>query len=109
LLPGQFDPALARFNAWAKTRGIEVSSPRRQAEAFFACLAMKDAVAHIGRFFIRDYVLDMLDHAQSLVAYLAFYPRPTLGPGQRFMNKGGYVLPIVNGQVVSREATWILP
>lgn len=108
-LPGQFDPALARFSAWATTRGIELSAPRRQAEAFFACLAVKDAIKHIGRFFIRDYALDTLDHAQSLVAYLPFYPRPTLGPQQRFMNKGGYVLPIRNGQVVTEEAEWISP
>jgi len=108
-LPGQFDPALARFSAWAKTRGIELSAPRRQSEAFFACLALKDAVAHMGRFFIRDYALDTLDHAQSLVAYLPFYPRPTLGPQQRFMNKGGYVLPIRNGQVVTEDAVWISP
>ncbi len=108
-LPGQSDPALARFSAWAKTRGIELSAPRRQSEAFFACLALKDVVAHMGRFFIREYALDTLDHAQSLVAYLPFYPRPTLGPQQRFMNKGGYVLPIKNGQVVTDEAAWILP
>lgn len=108
-LPGQFDPGLARFSAWAKTRGIELSAPRRQSEAFFACLALKDAVAHMGRFFIRDYALDTLDHAQSLVAYLPFYPRPTLGPQQRFMNKGGYVLPIRNGQVVTEDAAWISP
>ena len=108
-LPGQSDPALARFSVWAKTRGIELSAPRRQSEAFFACLALKDVVAHMGRFFIRDYALDTLDHAQSLVAYLPFYPRPTLGPQQRFMNKGGYVLPIKNGQVVTEEAAWISP
>ena len=70
---------------------------------------MKDAVAHIGRFFIREFALDTLDHAQSIVAYLAFYPRPTLGPKQRFVNKGGYVLPIVDGQVDVREAVWISP
>ena len=108
-LPGQFDPALARFTAWATTRGIELSAPRRQAEAFFACLVVKDAVKHIGRFFIRDYALDTIDHAQSLVAYLPYYPRPTLGPQQRFMNKGGYVLPIENGQVITEEAAWISP
>jgi len=108
-LPGQSDPAFKRFNVWAKTRGIELTAPRRQAEAFFACLALKDALAHTGRFFIRDYVLDTLDHAQSLVAYLPFYPRPTLGPQQRFMNKGGYVLPIVDGQVDTQEAEWLLP
>ncbi len=33
-LPGQFDPAMARFKAWAKTRGIELTAPRRQSEAF---------------------------------------------------------------------------
>jgi len=108
-LPGQVDPAFARFNVWAKTRGIELTSPRRQSEAFFACLAMKDAVRHIGRFFIRDFALDTLDHAQSIVAYLAFYPRPTLGPQQRFVNKGGYVLPIVDGLPDTQDAAWILP
>jgi cytochrome c553 len=108
-LPGQFDPAMARFEAWARSRGVEITAPRRQAEAFFACLILKDAVKHIGRFFIREFMLDVLDHAQSIVAYLPFYPRPTLGPGQRFVNKGGYVLPIVGGQPVTQDATWILP
>ena len=108
-LPGQFDPALARFEAWAKTRGVELTSPRRQSEAFFACLAMKDAMAHIGRFFIRDFALDTLDHAQSIVAYLSYYPRPTLGPRQRFVNKGGYVLELVNGEPKSDSAQWVIP
>jgi hypothetical protein len=108
-LPGQSDPALLRFKVWAKTRGIELSAPRRQSEVFFACLALKDAVAHMGRFFIRDYVLDKRDKAQSLVAYLPFHPRPTVGPQQRFLNKGGYVLPIVNGELITEDAAWILP
>lgn len=108
-LPGRPDPALARFTVWAKTRGIELSAPRHQSEAFFACLALKDAIAHVGRFFIRDFVLDVLDHSQSIVAYLPFYPRPTLGPGQRFVNKGGYVLPIIDGEPVTQDAAWILP
>jgi cytochrome c553 len=108
-LPGQFDPAFARFNVWAKTREVELTSPRRQSEAFFACLAMKDAIAHMGRFFIRDYALDTLDHAQSIVAYLSYYPRPTLGPRQRFVNKGGYVLELVDGEPQSQAAEWIVP
>lgn len=108
-LPGAIDPALARFKVWAKTRDVELTHPRRQAEAFFACLALKEAIAHMGRFFIRDFALDSLDHAQSIVAYLPYYPRPTLGPRQRFVNKGGYVLPIVDGEADTQEATWILP
>ena len=108
-LPGAIDPALTRFKVWAKTRDVELTHPRRQAEAFFACLALKDAIAHMGRFFIRDFALDSLDHAQSIVAYLPYYPRPTLGPRQRFVNKGGYVLPIVNGAAVIEDAKWIVP
>jgi len=109
LLPGKADPAMSRFAAWAKTRGVEITHPRLQAEAFFACLVLNDAVKHIGRFFVRDFALDMLDHAPGLMAYLPYHPRPTVGPQQRFLTKGGYVLPIVDGSPQVAEAEWILP
>ncbi|MDH4125022.1 MAG: hypothetical protein OEW64_06765 [Gammaproteobacteria bacterium] len=109
LLPGEADPAMQRFALWAKTRGVELTVPRLQAEAFFACLALNDAMKHMGRFVVRDYMLDILDHAQGLAAYLPFYSRPTFGPGQRFLSKGGYVLPIVNGKIDTDNAQWILP
>ena len=108
-LPGQSDPAFLRFTVWAKTRGIELLSPQRQSEAFFACLALKDAVNHIGRFFIRDYALDILDHAQGLAAYVPYHARPTFGPGQRNLNKGGYVLPILDGFPDNSAAEWVVP
>jgi hypothetical protein len=61
------------------------------------------------RYRVRDYVLDMLDHAQDLASYLPIYPRATLGPGQRFLTKGGYVLPIVDGNPDTNGAVWIAP
>jgi mono/diheme cytochrome c family protein len=108
-LPGEPDAALARFTVWARTRGIEIRHPRLQGEAFFACLAANDALTHLSRYFVRDYVLDMLDHAQGLAAYLPIHPRPTLGPGQRFLTKGGYVLPLLGGHPDTKGAAWILP
>jgi mono/diheme cytochrome c family protein len=108
-LPGERDAALGRFTVWARTRGVELRYPQLQAEAFFACLAATDAVKHLRRYLVRDYVLDMLDHAQGLVPYLPIHARPTLGPGQRFLTKGGYVLPVVDGSPDSRDADWILP
>jgi hypothetical protein len=66
-------------------------------------------VTHLDRFFVRDRILDMLDHAQGLVAYVPVHPRPTLGPKQRFLTKGGYVLPVTDGQIDPASAAWILP
>ena len=108
-LPGKYDTAMRRFRAWAKVRDIELTAPRQQAEAFYACLVLKDAVKHMGRFFVRDYALDMLDHAEGLAAYMPYHARPSFGPGQRFINKGGFVVPYVDGSLVTDEALWITP
>jgi cytochrome c553 len=109
VLPGKVDPAFRRFAIWAKTRDIQVEYPRLQSEAFFASLVLNDAVKHLGRFFVRDYALDMLDHAPGLMAYLPYYPRPTVGPGQRFLSKGGYIVPVIDGSPDSARAVWITP
>jgi cytochrome c553 len=108
-LPGETDPAFRRFAVWAKTRKIELTAPRRQAEAYFACMALGYTVKHMRRFFVRDYALDMLEHSQGLAIYLPYHPRPTFGPDQRFLNKGGYVLPVVNGKPKATNAEWLLP
>jgi len=109
LLPGSRDAALLRFRAWARSRNIEVSHPRLQSEAFFAAMAANDALSHLGRFLVRDFALDMLDHAQGLVAFVPNYPRPSLGPGQRFLSKGGYILPVSAHRTQNEAAVWILP
>ena len=108
-LPEKVDSALIRFKVWARSRKIELRYPRIQSEAFFACIAANDAVSHLGRFLYRDYMLDMLDHAQPLTAYIPLHPRPTIGPGQRFLTKGGYVVPTHNGKLTTKDAVWILP
>jgi len=108
-LPGESDPALQRFLAWAKARKIELTTPRRQAEAYFSCMALGYTVKHMRRFFMRDYALDMLEHSPGLAIYRPYHPRPTFGPDQRFLNKGGYVLPVVNGKPEATNAEWILP
>jgi hypothetical protein len=108
-LPGAIDSAFRRFEIWARSRDVEIIAPRQQAEAYFATLVIKSAVKHMGRFRIREYALDMMDHGESMSAYVPLYPRPSFGPGQRFINKGGYILPIVDGEPVTSEATWIIP
>ena len=46
---------------------------------------------------------------EGAFAYMPLYPRPSFGPGQRFINKGGYVLRVVDGHVDTTDARWIIP
>jgi cytochrome c553 len=108
-LPGSIDPAYLRFAAWAKTRKIPVSHPRIQGEAFFAALLMSDIIKHMDRFFVREYVLDLLGHAQGMTLYVPNYSRPTFGPGQVFLTKGGYILPVSHARLATDSSSWISP
>lgn len=108
-LPNSVDPAMRRFEAWAKSREVEVTYRRAQAEAFYASLVFKNVVKRMRRYYVREYALDVVDHAEGMAAYLPLYPRPSFGPGQRYINKGGYILPILNGHADTTDADWILP
>jgi len=108
-VPGSIDPAYLRFAAWMKTRNIPITHSRIQGEAFFAALLMSDIVKHMDRFFVRDYVLDLIGHAQGMVLYLPNYSRPTFGPGQIFLSKGGYVLSVTNARLSTEASNWISP
>lgn len=108
-LPNKTDTAFLRFKLWARLRKIDIRYPRLQSEAFFACLIANDVISHLGRFLIRDYFLDVMDHAQAMTSYMPVHPRPTIGPGQRFLTKGGYVLKTQNGKLTTKDAAWISP
>jgi len=108
-LPGTLDPAVRRMDAWARTRNIDIKYPRLQGEAFFAAMLMSEIVKHLDKFYIRDYVLDLLGHAQGMALYLPYYSRVTFGPGQQYLNKGGYILPVAEGKPDPTGAEWILP
>ena len=108
-LPGAIDPAFRRLQAWAKVRKIELSHPHQQSEAFFASLLMSEMVKHLDGFFIRKYMLDLVGHTQGMDLYMAYYPRATFGPGQIYVNKGGYVLPVIQGKPDTRKTKWVVP
>ncbi len=108
-LPGNFDPPFMRFKLWAKIRGITIRYPRLQAEAFFACFAARDALKHIRRYRLREYAVEMLDHSQSLHNYVPFHAQPSMGPGQAFLTKGGYIIPFEKGQPANKNAIWFQP
>lgn len=104
-LPGEPDRSLERFRAWARARGVRLRAERHQALAYFAALAFAEGTKHMARFVARDYLVDLLDHASGLAAYLPLYPRAGITPGQRVLSRGGYVVD-VSGR---SEPRWIVP
>jgi len=104
-LPGAPDPPRERFRAWAAGRGVSRRHERVQAQTFFACLATAESIKHVGRYPSREYLMDLLDHASNLAAYLPLYPRPGFGPGQRVLNRGGYLVDL-SGR---RGPAWVVP
>ena len=100
-------PPKQTFTKLKKIDAEELNQLKKRTD--FATLVINDAVKHMGRFRIREFALDMMDHAENLSAYMPFYPRPSFGPGQRFINKGGYVLRVVDGRVETTDAEWIIP
>jgi len=51
----------------------------------------------------------MLDHSENLYHYLPLYVTPTFGPGQRFVNKGGYILPVGAEKQPTQEVALFIP
>lgn len=104
-LPEERDPALARFRAWARARGLHLREERHQALAYFAMLAFAEGTKHTTIYLSRDYLLDLLEHASTLTTYLPLYRRAGMTPGQRELSRGGYLVDL-SGR---REAVWQVP
>ena len=71
-LPGA--PRSRRLQAWLASRGLQLTDPRRQDEAFFACLVAGEGLAQIGPFFYGDYFLESIDgHLGGAATFSGIY------------------------------------
>jgi len=104
-LPGERDSALARFRAWSRARGLQLHEERHQALAYFAMLTFAEGTKHTTIYLSRDYLLDLLEHAATLTAYLPLYRRAGMTPGQRVLSRGGYLVDLAAGGT----AIWQVP
>ncbi|WP_157979311.1 cytochrome C [Rhodoferax ferrireducens] len=83
---------LERMKVWLRARKIPLVDERAQANAFFAVTIAGDAVAHLGENFSRDYFIERIEQMAQTQLSPSIYPHLSLGPGQRFASKGGYVV-----------------
>jgi len=110
-LPTSLEQRLARMKAWLRARKIPLSDERTQANAFFAATVTGDAVSHLGENFSRDYFIERIEQMTQTALSPSIYPHLSLGPGQRFASKGGYVVgfPPGEGGTPVAISEWVIP
>jgi len=96
---------------WFAIRRIPVQAQQVQADTFLACGLLAETLNHMADAISRDYLIERLDDMIERRVVTGYYPRLTLGPGQRFASKGGYVVRFVEpgGTRVAAERDWIVP
>lgn len=110
-LPAKLPRLLARSTGWLKVKGIYVPDAQRaQANAFFALKMAGGALKTMRGFFVREYLLERIEHMVDLASYTSVYPRISLAPGQRFVSRGAYVARFQpDGGGLVPETGWMVP
>lgn len=109
VLPDRKERQLLRLRAWLVQRGIPPGDERIQSEAYFAANAVLVGLSQIGDVYSRDYFLERIEDMTEDLAGESIYPRTTLGPGQRHVAKGAYLVTVPADGHPGREIGWYLP
>ena len=110
-LPERRAQRLSKMNVWLRARNVPLINERIQANTYFAATIVGDALAHMDENFSRDYLIERVENMTEQSLFPAVYPRLSLGPGQRFASRGGYVAGFAHdgGSTLMPLGGWIVP
>jgi hypothetical protein len=96
---------------WFRIKHIAVVAERVQTATYVACGILAETLTDMLDSFVRDYLVERVEGMLGHRLVNGYYPRLSLGPGQRFASKGGYV---VRFDEISAAATvasneWLIP
>jgi hypothetical protein len=96
---------------WFKIQGIKVTDERTQVDTYLSCVILAESVGALWGNFVRDYLVETYENMLSSRILNAYYPRLSLGPGQRFASKGGYIVHFADaaGTSLVKDGDWIIP
>ena len=99
--------ALGWFHLWR----VPVVDERVQVDTFIACSILTQALASMIGEYDRDYLIERLEAILSSRLVNGYFSRLSLGPGQRFASKGGYMVRFVEpgGTAIAADGDWIVP
>jgi len=111
-LPDKQNRLLARSTGWLRVKHIYAPQEKRvQANAFFALKTAGGALDRLHGYFLRDYLLERIEHMVDYASYSSVYPRISLAAGQRFVAKGCYIAKLSAGEGDGLVAVtdWFVP
>ncbi len=110
-MPDRARVLTARARGWLKGRKIyDADAEEVQADAFFALKITGEALKGMRQYYLRDYMLERIEHMMENATYTSVYPRLTLAPGQRFASKGAYIAQFpANGGELTAVTEWSSP
>lgn len=106
-LPADREPRMARPRAWLAAHALGGPDAVR-CNALFAAMLVGEALGHLGRFLMRERLIERVEHMASRTANVSWYPRPALGSGQRHASKGAYVVELTDAGA-HPIGGWIVP
>jgi mono/diheme cytochrome c family protein len=96
---------------WFRIRHIPLVADQVQADTYLACGLLAETLKHMVDTFVREYLVERVEGMVEHRVVTGYYPRLTLGSGQRFASKGGYLVHFSEsaGTRLVAEGEWTVP
>jgi hypothetical protein len=91
-LPQNREARTEQLHAWLQAHALSPVDEAAQTDAYIACSALRAGMNGIGDHLHRDYLVERLETLTGRGGYSGHYPGLSLGAGQRFSSKSGYVV-----------------
>lgn len=108
-LPAAREPKLMRVKSWLKSRHIPFDNARLQANTFFSVQILGEIISHLLDNFSSAYIIERTEGMLAGLSPASIYPRLSLGAGQRFASKGGYIVKVASDGQLYSTADWTVP
>ena len=110
-LPQSYQADAFRVRGWMRSRSLPIINERIQLLSYYGMNVLRDSSRHLFEHFHQDYLVERIEHEVESSPHPGIYPTFSLGPEQRVMSKGGYVLMPDENQKnkLKIAADWIVP
>lgn len=110
-LPDAYHSDSFRVRGWMRSRSLPVTHERIQFMSYYSMGILRDSTRHMFEHFHRDYLIERIEHEVDGAANPGFFPVLALGPEQRMLSKGGYVLRATgpDGRTLVAGSQWMIP